>query len=134
MEAAIVEVVRKALGFAKANRGECCIRLLFLWDVVYATLTAVYTDVSMMYDARHVTKCYFAEVDKKGEGKALSDEVRRMIASEAAQSRRGTLPEAMPIFYSDQDRASVGRRTSWLDSWPVDKANRGCVAGPAPSA
>ena len=107
IEAAIVEVVQKALGFAQANRGERCKRLLFLWDVVYATLTAVYTDYSMMYDARHVAKCYFAEVDKVGAGKALSNAVRGMIASTMARSRHDTLSEAMPVFYSDQDRASV---------------------------
>ncbi len=108
IEAAIVEVVQKALGFAEANRGERCKRLLFLWDVVYATLTVVYTDDSMKYDARHVTKCYFAEVDKEGAGKALSKAVRRMIGSTVAQCRHGLLSATMPVFYSDQDRASVG--------------------------
>jgi hypothetical protein len=108
IEAAIAEVVKKALGFSEANRGERSKRLLFLWDVVYATLTVVYTDDSMMYDARHVTKCYFAEVDKEGTAKVLSNEVRRMIDSSVAQSRHGLLSATMPVFYSDQDRASVG--------------------------
>jgi len=108
IESAIVEVVKKALGFCEANTGERSKRLLFLWDVVYATLTVVYTDDSMMYDARHVTKCYFAELDKVGTAEELSNEFRRMIESSVGHSRRGVVPVNMPIFYSDQDRASVG--------------------------
>lgn len=108
IEAAIVEVVKKALGFSEANRGKRSKRLLFLWDVVYAMLTVVYTDDSMMYDARHVTKCYFAGLDKEGKAKALSSKVGRIIDTSVAHSRHGLIPATMPIFYSDQDRASVG--------------------------
>ncbi len=108
IEAAIIEVVKKALGLSGSNSGKRCKRVLFLWDVVYATLTVVYTDDSMMYDARHVTKCYFAELDKEGKAKKLSSEIRQMIESSIAQSRHGLIPATMPIFYSDQDRASVG--------------------------
>ena len=108
IQATIVDVVKKALGFSKANSGERSKRLLFLWDVVYATLTVVYTDDSMMHDARHVTKCYFAELDNEGTAEDLSTEVRQMIESSVAQSRHGLIPASMPVFYSDQDRASVG--------------------------
>jgi hypothetical protein len=108
VEAAIVEVVKKALGFSEATTGERSQRLLFLWDVVYATLTVVYTDDSMMYDARHVTKCYFAELDKEGTAGALSNQVRQMVDSSIARFRRGLLPARMCVFYSDEDRASVG--------------------------
>lgn len=108
IDAAIVEVVKKGLSFSEANKGERSKRIVFLWDVVYATLTVVYTDDTMMYDARHVTKCYFVELDKKGNAKALSRDVRRIIESTVAQYRRERLPAIIPIFYSDQDRASVG--------------------------
>lgn len=108
IEAAILEVVKKALSFSDANKGERGKRLVFLWDDVYATLTVVYTDDSMMNDARHVTKCYFAELDKKGNLKKLSREVRRMIEAALAPSRLGVAPPTIPVFYSDQDRASVG--------------------------
>lgn len=108
LEDAIGEVVRKAFGFSEANKGERPKRILFLWDVVYATLTVVYTDDSMMYDSRHVTKCYFAELDKEGTGGELRNDIRRMIESSVAHSRRGLIPETMPVYYSDQDRASVG--------------------------
>ena len=108
VEGAIVEVVKKALGFSETNAGERTKRLLFLWDVVYATLTVVYTDDAMMYEARHVTKCYFAELDKEGTAKALSSQIRQMVDSSIAQFRHGLLPATMPVFYSDEDRASVG--------------------------
>jgi hypothetical protein len=108
IEATVIEIVRKALGFAEANKGNRSKRLLFLWHVVYATLTVVFTDDSMMYDAHHVTKCYFAELDKAGTAGDLSDDMRRMIASSLAQSRRGLRPPTMPVYYSDQDRASEG--------------------------
>src|SRR5438309_1090807 len=72
IKAAIVEVVKKALGFFEANTGECSKRLVFLWDGVYATLTVVFTDDSMMNDARHVTKCYFKELDQQGTAMTLS--------------------------------------------------------------
>jgi hypothetical protein len=107
IEAAIVEVVKKALSFFEANRGERSARLLFLWDVVYADLTVVYTDDSMMYDARHVTKCHFPELDKAGTAEALSDRIRRMIGSSVAQLRHGFIPARMHAFYSCEDRASV---------------------------
>ena len=108
IERAIAEFVKKALDFFEANKGDRSKRLLFLWDVVYATLTVVYTDDSMMYDAHHVTKCYFAEVDKAGTAMRLSNEVRLMIESSVAKSRQGVLAATMPVFYSDEDRASVG--------------------------
>jgi hypothetical protein len=108
LEAAIAEVVQKALGFSEANRGERSARLLFLWDVVYAELTVVYTDDSMMYDARHVTKCDFPELDEEGTAEALSDEIRRMIGASVAQFRDGLLPASLPVFYSRQDRATAG--------------------------
>lgn len=108
IEASIGEVVRKAFGFSEANKGERSKRILFLWDVVYATLTVVYTDDSMLYDACHVTKCFFAELDKESTGGELRNDIRRMIESSVAHSRRGLIPEAMPVYYSDQDRASVG--------------------------
>lgn len=111
VQTAIAAVVKKALGFYEANKGERCQRLLFLWDVVYAMLTVVYTDGSMMLDARHVTKCYFVAIDKQGTAKRLSKEVCRMIESSVAQDRHGLLPATMHIFYSDQDRASVGAAT-----------------------
>jgi hypothetical protein len=107
IEAAIGEVVTKALSFLEANRGERSSRLLFLWDVVYANLTVVYTDDSMMHDARHVTKCSFPELDKAGTAEALSDRIRGMIASTVAQLRHGLIPASMPVFYSCDDRASV---------------------------
>jgi len=108
VEAAILDVVKKAFGFSEANKGERGKRIVFLWDVVYATLTVVYTDESMMHDARHVTKCYFVELDESGSAKALSREVRRMIEAALAPSRLGFVPPTIPVFYSDQDRASVG--------------------------
>jgi hypothetical protein len=108
IEAAIVEVVKKALSFFDANRGERSARLLFLWDVVYADLTVVYTDDSMMYDARHVTKCYFPALDGAGTAEALSEKTRRMIGTAVAQFRHGLIPACMPAFYSCEDRASVG--------------------------
>lgn len=108
IEAAIVEIVRTALNFSEANKGVRSKRLLFLWDVVYATLTVVYTDDSMMYDARNVTKCYFAELDKEGTARDLRSDIRRMIESSVAQSRHGLIPPTMPVYYSDQDRASMG--------------------------
>jgi hypothetical protein len=110
IEAAIVEVVTKALGLSEANAGDRSKRLVFLWDVVYATLTVVFTDDSKMYDARHVTKCYFPELDKKGTGKALSNQVRQMLNSSMARIHHRLLPATMPVFYSDQDRASVGEK------------------------
>jgi hypothetical protein len=108
IESAVIEIVRKALGFAEANKGQRSKRLLFLWDVVYATMTVVFTDDSMMYDAGNVTKCYFAELDKEETAGELSDDMRRMIASAVAQSREGRIPPTMPVYYSNQDRASMG--------------------------
>ena len=63
----------------------------------------------MMYDARHVTKCYFAELDEEGTAKALSNKVRQMLDSSIAQFRHGILPATMPVYYSDEDRASMGK-------------------------
>jgi len=108
IEAAIGDITLKAFGFCEANAGERTKRLLFLWDVVYSILTVVYTDDSMMYDARHVTKCSFSELDKEGRGGELSCDIRRWIKASVAGSRHGRLPETMPVFYSDQDRASYG--------------------------
>jgi hypothetical protein len=62
----------------------------------------------MMYDSRHVTKCYFAEFDKEGTAEELSNDLRRMIESCVGRSSRGLIPAAMPVYYSDQDRASFG--------------------------
>jgi hypothetical protein len=108
IETVIGEIVSKALGFSEANTGERAVRLLFLWDVVYATLTAVYTDESMMYDAHHVTKCYFGEIDKAGSADELSDDICQAIESCLAQSRGGLIPSTMSVFFSNRDRASVG--------------------------
>lgn len=105
LEAAIGEVTKKALDFAEANKGERSKRILFLWDVVYATLTVVYTDDSMMHDARNVTKCYFAELDKEGTAGKLRGDIRRMI-----ESGCGNFPVTVPVYYSDEDRASVGAK------------------------
>src|SRR5690606_34313396 len=91
-------------------------RLLFLWDVVYATLTVVYTDDSMMYDAHHVAKCYFPAFDKLEPvnqanfeaAKRLSHDIRQIIESTMTHYRHGRGFGNLPIYFSDVDRASSG--------------------------
>lgn len=105
---AVSGVVAKALGFASAYSGDRGKRLVFLWDVVYATLTVVYTDNSMMHDAHNVTKCYFAELDQARLGEQSSEPVRHFVTQELARQRGKLLPAALPAYFSDQDRASEG--------------------------
>jgi hypothetical protein len=108
IERAVADVVAKSLTFTQANSGGRAKRLLFLWDVVYATLTVVYTDDSMMYDAHHVTKCYFAEVDKAEIGEEPSGSIRGVLDREVSRQRGQSLPPTIAAYFSDEDRASVG--------------------------
>jgi hypothetical protein len=105
---ALNQFVTKTLEFADPNAGTRCERLVFLWDAVYAMLTAVYTDESMAHDAPHVTKCHFTQLDEDGVDDEVTDYVRAVVASEVKRQRAGRLRPAMPVYFSDEDRASVG--------------------------
>jgi hypothetical protein len=105
---ALTEIVAKTLEFATANAGDRCARLIFLWDVVYAMLTVVYTDESMAHDAHHVVKCHFIKLDEEGVDDEVTDRVRAVLDSEVKRQRTGRLPPTMPVYFSDEDRASVG--------------------------
>jgi hypothetical protein len=69
----------------------------------------VYTDDTMMEDAHHVTKCYFSELDKAELGEALSAFVHQILEEEIGRRRDRDLLRTMPVYFSDEDRASEGK-------------------------
>lgn len=108
VENAIGEILGKALEFINDVQADRRTRLLILWDSVYAILTAVYTDFSMMQDAHLVTKCQFVAIDGTDVAKSLESELPRMIHAQISRLESNLSCCDLPIFYSAQDRASVG--------------------------
>ena len=116
----LIEVVHKAISFAKENVGDNVSRMLFLWDGVYAILTVVCTDEKMERDAHHVISCQFSAIDEQlskflPPGPAwsaalneFSSRVRRFLEGLAAAGHLDEIPASIGVYYSDQDRASLG--------------------------
>lgn len=119
LRAALADVIRKSLSFASTSLSGIATRLLFLWDAVYADLTVVYADESMMEDAPQVTKCTFVafgdqldEIAARDEdeweeaSEALSARIRRLLEDQLASCDLRMLPPRMTVYFSDQERSS----------------------------
>lgn len=124
IETDLAEVVIKALPFARAATGDRAVNMLLLWDAVYCTLTIVCSDKEMMEDSSKVVKCgfdsleakvYEIPLDEQDGGKAfdvelakISGMIREMLKRILSEIEVSDLPRDKPIYFSDEDRPSVG--------------------------
>ena len=124
IEIDLTEVVDKALPFARAATGDRAVNMLLLWDAVYCTLTIVCSDKEMMEDSSKVVKCGFDSLEAKvydlpideetggikyeAELAKISSMIRAILKTILGKKEVSDLPSDMPIYFSDEDRPSVG--------------------------
>jgi len=118
----LAQVMEKAASFANENRRDTKLRLLFLWDGVYAAMTVIYTDEHNECDGRNVTKCQFTEIDKELNAiscnepqwhelqRRFTQRVRVIVEEHALNGVLDNLPREIDAYFSDQDRSSYGAR------------------------